>query len=120
MIQICLRHEREIPEHEYHDIRQMSDDRQERILARWIARGDWDYASSDWSADSFYSRDADEELELELGQARLNHVARYATLMLQQNGHPIEIFVENGFPVPRSIFRNPDAEVLGDAVRRYE
>ena len=98
----------------------MSDDRQERILARWIARRDWGYASSDWSADSFYSRDADEELESELGEARLNHVARYATLMLQQNGHAIEIVVENGFPIPRSIFRNPDAEVLGDVVRSHE
>lgn len=99
-----------ITERELAEIRERSEDQQLRILRRWEARYEEDYNSSDWSADSFYDGDADESMEARLGQRRLEFVVHHANDLLRQYNFGVQIEIDDGVAIPRSLLRNPDED----------
>ena len=99
-----------ITELELADIRERSEDQQLRILRRWEARYEEDYNSSDWSADSFYDGSADATMEARLGQRRLEFVVSHANDLLRQYDFNVQIEIDDGVAMPRSLLRNPDED----------
>ena len=99
-----------ITELELADIRERSEDQQLRILRRWEARYEEDYNSSDWSADSFYDGSADATMEARLGQRRLEFVVNHANDLLRQYDFNVQIEIDDGVAMPRSLLRNPDED----------
>ena len=90
------------------ELNRLPHDVQVRLLSRWQHRQEVDYNSSDWSADSLYSFEADRELDDIVSNRRLDYVIRHANEILINNGHQIFLEIQEGMPIPRSLLINPD------------